>query len=198
MAKKLNWYTIENELRAKSFAIFTPSDLRRLFHASEISIRFLLHRYFKKKIINRLRKGFYFLPSFPPSEFQTANVLYRPSYISFEYALTFYNIIPEMTYSITSATTKPTRIFKTQSRIYEYRTIKKGAYTGYIPRRIGNTTVFIAEPEKALADYLYFVALGRKKLNDRISLRGLQKKKIISYAKTFNNKKLLALIRENL
>ncbi|PIU51646.1 hypothetical protein COS91_03395 [Candidatus Desantisbacteria bacterium CG07_land_8_20_14_0_80_39_15] len=196
MAKKLNWYIIENELIKKGFTIFTPRDLQRLFHTSEVSIRFLLHRYFMKGMVGRLRKGYYFFPSSPPSELQTANALYRPSYISFEYALAFYHIIPEAAYSVTSATTKPTRIFQPQNKTYEYRTIKKEVYFGYIPHRIGNVVVLIAEPEKALVDYIYFVALGKKTLNERFLFKGLQTKKIMKYAKVFKNNRLLELLRK--
>ena len=37
-------------------------------------------------------------------------------------------------------------------------------------------TVLMAEPEKALVDYLYFVNLKRKTLNERLTVRKLKKK----------------------
>ncbi|MFV1917567.1 MAG: hypothetical protein ACC618_03765, partial [Patescibacteria group bacterium] len=54
----------------------------------------------------------------------------------------------------------------------------------------------IADPEKALIDYLYFVALGKKALNDRISIVNLDQKKLAEYAKLFENKGLNKLVEE--
>ena len=45
--------------------------------------------------------------------FLIANKIYNPSYVSFEMALSYYRLIPEGVYSITSATAKKTIKFKT-------------------------------------------------------------------------------------
>ncbi len=59
-------------------------------------------------------------------------------------------------------------------------------------------TILIAEPEKALVDYLYFLALGKKSKLERLNLKNLSKKKIIRYSKMFNNKKLKRLLNSSL
>ena len=61
----------------------------------------------------------------PAEEAEIANRLYQPSYLSFEYALAFYNLLPEMPYGVTSATTKPTRNFIINGLGFNYLTIKK-------------------------------------------------------------------------
>ena len=125
-----------------------------------------------------------------------ANNVYHPSYVSFEYALMFYNIIPETVYAITSATSKTSREFIVNKLSYSYYRIKKEAFTGYAKKDFNGQIVLVAEPEKALADYLYFVAIGRKSLNERLDLKEINKGKLIKYAKLFKRKNLLKLINQ--
>lgn len=138
----------------------------------------------------------------PPTEEEVANALYKPSYISFEYALGYYNIIPEMVYQITSATTKPTRLFTVGHNSFAYYTIKKEAYTGYTLAKREERKFYIAEPEKALVDYLYVISLGKRALlgdklvSDRLELKSLDKEKILAFASLYNWPKLDRLIKE--
>ena len=57
-------------------------------------------------------------------------------------------------------------------------------------------TVLIAEPEKAFADYLYFVSLKRKTLNGRFNFHKLKKKSVMEYAKLFGKKSLIKLVKD--
>jgi hypothetical protein len=57
-------------------------------------------------------------------------------------------------------------------------------------------TVFIGEPEKALADYLYFVNLKKKTLNERLNVRKLKKKAVMEYVRLFGRKNLIKLVKE--
>lgn len=120
-----------------------------------------------------------------------ANKLYEPSYISFETALSFYHLIPETTYSITSATTKPSREFYALEQHFSYTTLKKSAYQGYIPYRQNETTILIVEPEKALADTLYLVNIGRKNLPERVDLKKINQKKLKQFLKIFNRPNIM-------
>ena len=131
-----------------------------------------------------------------PSSYFIANRLYQPSYISLEKALSHYGIIPETVYAITSITTKPTREFKTPQGIFSYQRIKKEAFIGYEPKEIEGTTVFFAEPEKALADYLYFVDLKKISLNDRLDLKDIKKTKLLALARFFKRPNILKLIEQ--
>jgi hypothetical protein len=54
--------------------------------------------------------------------------------------------------------------------------------------------VLMAEPEKALADYLYFVSIGKKTLNDRLNLKNISRKKIRKYAALYERPGLIKLI----
>jgi predicted transcriptional regulator of viral defense system len=141
-----------------------------------------------------LRNGFYILKDTQPSLYAIANRLYRPSYISLESALSFYGIIPETVYGITSVSTKATREFESEIGVFSYQKIKQEAFGGYELKDIHGEKIFIADAEKALADYLYFADLKRITLNDRLELNNINKKKLISYILEFKRKSLINLI----
>ena len=190
MAKYLNWVTVEQAIRNSKVTLFTPLDLRRLLGASEISVRFFLTRYTKKKAIVKLRRSLYALADNPPSDFEIANALYQPSYISLTCTLAYYHIIPEMVYTVTSVTTRPTYEFKVLGKTFRYHRIKKNVFTGYMPEKIEGKIILIADKEKAFVDYLYFVSRKIYSLNTRLDVSSLNKKKVTQYAKLFNCKSL--------
>src|SRR3989338_1170162 len=183
MIRILKPLKVEEALREKNIRLFSSDEFRRLFGVSEYAAQNFIKNHTKDLFI-KLRNGLYASRLNPPSEMEIANRLLNPSYISFEYALSRYGIIPESSYSITSATTKLAREFTTHGKVYEYNQIKSAAYRGYRSERQGKVTVLIAEPEKALADYLYFVDLRLKKLNDRLNTRRLKKSAVLRYTRS--------------
>lgn len=189
--------TVREELLEKGIHIFTPIEFERIFKLAKYQTKYFLEEQSRKGLLKRLKKGLYTLRTDLPSETEIANRLYQPSYISFEYALAKYNILPEMIYQVTSATTKPTRVFIVNDKAFSYLTIKKEAYTGYLLQKSedGGSTL-IAEAEKALVDYLYFVSLGKKTFNDRLKITSLDKNKLYKYASVYNRKKVNQLIEK--
>lgn len=186
---------VREELLRRGVGIFTPQDFQRIFCVTQPRAKYFLEEQTRSGLFLRLKKGLYALKTDLPPEEEIANRLYRPSYLSFEYALAAHNILPEMPYAVTSATTKPTRAFTVGERTFAYLTIKRAAFTGYVPARRAGRTVLIAEPEKALVDYLYFVSLGRKPGNDRLVTAGLDRQKILDYASLYQRAGLDQLVR---
>ena len=189
-------FVVREELLKEGVRIFTPLEFSRIFEMPAQKTKRFLERWAKEGFLVRLKRGLYSLKLDLPPEEGIANRLYRPSYLSFEYALAFYNILPEMPYMITSATTKPTRNFAVDSKVFAYLKIKQEAYTGYSLASTGEKSFLIAEPEKALVDYLYFVALGKKPVYERLNLENLSNEKIAEYAKLYNRPKLNRLVRK--
>ena len=196
MVKKLNRLQVEEKLKSLNLSIFTPREFRDVFGVKKNTVSLYLKRNLKSGLFIKLRNGFYMLKDSRPSFYFIANRLYQPSYVSLEKALAHYGIIPETIYSITSITTKPTREFKTPQGIFSYQRIKKEAFIGYGPKEINGTTVFFAEPEKALADYLYFVDLKKISLNDRLDLKDIKKTKLLALAHFFKRPNILKLIEQ--
>lgn len=191
-------FIIREELLKRGVRIFNLLEFSQIFTIPKLKTKRYLGKWVNEGFLVRLRQGLYAIKSDLPSEEEIANRLYQPSYLSFEYALAFYNILPEMTYIITSATTKSTRNFNMGPKTFTYLTIKQKAYTGYGITKIGERSFLIAEPEKALVDYLYFVALSKKPINERLNLENLNKEKVVEFAKLYNRPKLNKLIKEQL
>lgn len=187
---------VQEALLERGITMFTSDEFRRLFQTTPTQTKKFLEDYTKRGLLQRLKRGLYALRMQPPSEGEIANALLHPSYVSFEYALAYHNVMPEMVYTITSATTKGTRSFVVDDKTFAYYTIKKSAYTGYAAVKHGDRQrLLIAEPEKALADYLYFVSLKKKPINDRLRLTHLDLKKVRTYAKLFNRPALMELVK---
>ena len=196
MAKQLNWHLVENELRVNNVTVFSPQDLQHLLGASEIALRFLLTRAVKRGDALKLRRGLYGLSTHMPSELEIANLLYRPSYISFTFALSYYHLIPETVYTVTSATTRTTATFTALEKQFAYHRIKRAAFTGYTAQRVNQRTAWVAEPEKALVDTLYFVALKKQGLPERLDLARLSKQKMRSFANLFKYPNLEKILEQ--
>jgi predicted transcriptional regulator of viral defense system len=195
MERKLKPIYVQQALQAKGVRLFSPLDFQRVFGVSLRATQ-EFDKDHRDDLFLKIRNGLYTLRADPPAEEAIANRLYAPSYISFEYALARYGIIPESVYAVTSATTRITREFIVNNKSFSYSKIKKQAYRGYRTEKMGGITVLIAEPEKALADYLYFVALKRKTVNERLDVRKLKKKTVMEYVRLFGRKGLTKLVKE--
>ena len=101
-----------------------------------------------------------------------AGSIYGPSYLSFDFALSYYNLIPEAAYIYTSATfdKQKTKSYKTPFGTFVYRDVPTSVFPYEILVRHEDDYAFrIASPEKALCDKLYSISpvktiKGMKKL----------------------------------
>ena len=193
--RKLNLLFVENTLREKGIRIFTILEFERIFGVSKTAAKKFLENYTKKGFFGRPRQGFYITNFDPSGSFLIANKIYQPSYISFETALSFYHIIGETVYAVTSATPRASREFRSGEQVFIYSTIKRDIYSFYTPTMILNETILIAEKEKALADFLYFVAMGKKKIPERLDLSKINKKLLLKCIPYYNFRPLERLVK---
>lgn len=112
----------------------------------------------KSKELISIRRGLYItgpkidLPT--PAPFLIANHLRGPSYVSLESALSYWNMIPERAYEISSVTIKTSKLYKTPVGRFSYQQLKIPYYSygikniEYSPKQ----TMLVASPEKALCD----------------------------------------------
>ncbi len=141
-----------------------------------------------------------------------AGSIYGPSYISFEYALAYYGLIPEAVYTVTSATfeKKKKKKYETTFGTFTYRDVPSEAFPlGIRLIQEGDYFYRIAEPEKALCDQLYTISpvpnikrLMRLLTEDlrieEAELKKLDTNKVCKYKeayRTTNIKKLCSLLR---
>ncbi|MFB0917843.1 MAG: hypothetical protein QMB63_02075 [Clostridiaceae bacterium] len=119
-----------------------------------------LARMVSRDDVFRVVRGLYVDDNATPGYLLAASI-YGPSYLSFDYALSYWNLIPEAVYTYTSATydKKKKKQFKTDFGLFTYRDIPRQVYPLGIRIVIeGKDVFFIADPEKALCDKLYTIS----------------------------------------
>lgn len=154
----------------KDFTVFSLGDIRAVdgsFH------RRRLNEWQEKGYIRKVVKGYYMFSDRELSEgvlFEVANRIYSPSYISLQVALSWYHLIPESVYCMTSVTTCKTYRFKSQVAEFFYCTVKSALFFGFEIVRYDSRVFKIASVEKAVLDYLYLMPQLRTEADFR-SLR---------------------------
>lgn len=191
----------------QNLPVFTGKDAARLGERQTMYNQ--LNNWRRKGLILQLRRGLYVLGKadrkVEPGNLFLSGQLYAPSYVSLEYALGVHGLIPEMVTQVTAVTTKNVARFKTELGSYQYQHIKREAFRGFTAAKDqAGLTWFLAEPEKAVADFIY-LNLPRFKRGDREvftqsyrfqNLESLNLKKLMSYAALFTSPKLTDIVAE--
>lgn len=120
-----------------------------------------LNSFVQKGYVKPIKQGIYLasesLNLRPFSKELLANLIYGPSYISLESALSNYGILPERVYTTTSICLGKARTFSTPVGDFEYHHVKDSIYPQGVTQREIAPGAFCqyASPEKALLDFLY-------------------------------------------
>lgn len=165
---------IKNSL---SLSVFTHDMLAAILKDKVGNINEKISKMVKKGELIRLKRGVYawgeLYRDSSVDKIAAANRLLSPSYVSFEYALSYHGLIPERVYEVTSATTKPKKEFDTPLGRFSYRTVPVQAFSLglqwlYDEREGGR---LIATAEKALCDTL----------RSKRGMSGLSQKRLMEY-----------------
>lgn len=194
----MKWIDFERKIKAKNIKLFTPLDVQGFLGRTKIATRFLIHRLKMNGYIVSVKRGLYKLSDEQVPDVYVANKIYAPSYVSLEFALSYYGVIPETVYEITSVTTKATRRFETLGKIFSYRKIKKAAYTGYAIHKQNGMNFYIADAEKAFVDANYLRLMRKQKPISRFHKEKINPSKALKYASLFDNEKLIGIIKTTL
>lgn len=150
---KMQFVEFQNQLSI--YPIFSLVDILKI--NSDFN-RIQLDRWEKKGYLEKIKRGFYRFVATDFSQnflFYVANKIYAPSYVSLETALKYYGLIPEEIFQITSIGTKKTTHFETPIGNFNYKQIKPSLFWGYRLINFGKQKLLLADPEKAILDYLY-------------------------------------------
>lgn len=194
----MKWHGAQQRLKKSGFQVFTDREFQAITGATPSAAKFQLIRYTRKGLLTRLKRGLYAVTERMPSPWLIANQLYKPSYVSLASALSYHGLIPDSVYSMTSVTTKTTREFETADRLYLYRTIKREAFNGYRSVPIDGESILMAEPGKAVADYLYYVFMRKEGLNERLDFRSVRKKCVLDFLGQFKQPSLIKWFKNDL
>ncbi len=200
--------TIRKRIEHEEFDYQTLLDCLKDYARPRDKISSLL----KKGLIIRVKKGLYIFGDEyrrrPYSREILANLIYGPSYISLDFSLQHYGLIPERVEALTSVATGRSRKFFTPVGLFTYRKIPLEAFRIGMDRvEIGDDRAFLmATAEKALADKLYdsrgFGIKTQKELGaflednlriDPAALRDLSSTVLDAIARGYRSKKIRLL-----
>lgn len=160
--ESLNFATVVKKIYESDLYFFTTKTLKDIIGVKKESTFFkYIKALVKDNILSKIERDKYILKKGKFSDFEMANFLVYPSYISFESALNFWGVLSQFPYEITSATQKKTKIKKYQEKIFSYTHIDKRLFFGY--QKINN--FLIADKEKGLLDEIYLASKGIKNIN---------------------------------
>ena len=165
-------------------------DIRNVITLFDSIDRRRLYEWQKKGYILKLTNNFYIFSDAgidDPFLRMLSNKIYSPSYVSLESALSFYGLIPEAVFQITSVTSRKTHNIQTDISNFNYRSIHKRLFWGYSLNTETSQHFFIADPEKTILDYLYLnphlddmrsleeLRLNQERFNDLLNVPKLKK-----------------------
>ena len=117
-----------------------------------------IHNECEKGVLVKIKRGLYTDDLYDDKEV-IANICYGPSYISFEYALSYYGIIPEFVSTFTSATfgKKNNKIYRMKDATFDYQSVPDEVFPMgvLLMKNSKGISYKFASKEKALCDLLY-------------------------------------------
>lgn len=187
------------ELR-KALGDYTVFSLSDIYKADPGFHRRRLNEWQEKGYIKKIIKGYYIFSDLKIDEnalFEIANRIFNPSYVSLESALSYYGLIPETVYTITSVTSIKTRNYNTSISNFIYHKIKPCLLFGFKIVSYNNKAFKIASIEKALLDFFYFHndyndfdSFESLRLNNNIYKTRVDDSTLLKFLGRFQNRRL--------
>ena len=151
---------IEQKLWQYPSVYITEDQLDQILGGTSDSRNAHIQRAMKKGLLIRLKRGLYYLgerlATRRPSTFEVAQLLYGPSYLSLESALSYHGLIPERVYTTTSVTIRRNNTIETPLGIFTYNKLPVENFFTSVERvKEDERTFLLASPWKALLDYIY-------------------------------------------
>lgn len=130
--------------------VFTLEEARTVaWETNPRTLALELHQWSQRGDLIGLKRGVYAYPEKLTSRAEVARFLYAPSYISLEYALHHYGLIPDVVFTVTLVTPKTTRTLCSPIGDFVYRHLKPSLFWGYHPE------TGMGEKEKVILDTFY-------------------------------------------
>lgn len=182
----MNWTTILTE-EARRNCVLRSNELAGRLKLSEKTVRNALRRYEDRGLVERVSTKIYinhFNQQFSPRDL--ANILRSESYVSLESVMVEKGITTQSPSVLTCVTPGYPQTFRTKSFGIVYRKISSDLYWGYEQKATRYNTYLIAEPEKALLDWVYLTRQeGLPTPLDELQLQFLNAAKLRKYAEHF-------------
>jgi predicted transcriptional regulator of viral defense system len=138
----------------------------------------------KRGLLSRVANGIYlnkFVRDASASDF--VSILKPNAYVSLESALNHWGISTQSPVSLTCVTTDNAKEYRTPEFTISFRTISDRLFWGFVEKQTRYSKYRIAEPEKALLDWIYLtLQSGLTPHLDELELKSIDKRRLVKYA----------------
>ncbi len=175
-----------NTIRQSGRQFLTSNNIQQLLKIkSTRTLEDLIKRLVDGQILTQLERNKYHVTNTTTSNFEIAQFLYPPSYISFETALNYHGILSQFPTIITSTSLKRSTTKTINNITYSYTKLNSKTFTGYYKEG----SYLIAQPAKALFDQLYLITKSTKteEYLDEMDYSNIDLAKITQYLKLISN-----------
>lgn len=182
----MDWVsTIRKEAQAS--AVLRTDDLARKYGIVPVAVTQALSRQEQKGLVEHIgSKIYYNWLATDASPRDLVNVLRQNAYISLESALREYGISTQSPHVLTCVTIGRPKEFRGRSITIGYRGIAPHLYWGFLRKTTRYGKYFIAEPEKAILDWIYIgIQNGLAPDLDELDFRNVDRLKLLDYGHRF-------------
>jgi predicted transcriptional regulator of viral defense system len=143
-----------------------------------------LSRLADRGLVSRVAKGIYVNRLVRDSAAADFIRVLRPnSYVSLESALRHWGLSTQSPVALTCVTTGKPKEYRTPEFAITFRTMSKRLFWGFVEKQTRYSKYSIAEPEKALLDWIYLcLQTGLTPSLDEIEFKSVDKQKLVKYS----------------
>lgn len=194
MKDRVDWAALL-ATEAKTRPLIRANDLANRYKFPYSSVIVALARQEKRGLVERIYRNLFLNKLATDLDVREIVNLIRPdSYISLDSALLEWGISTQSTVGVTCVSTSYASSIRTHSVRIDFRQIKKDLFWGFTERKGRYHKYKIAEPEKAILDWVYFrLNDGVPVLLDEFQFERIDASRLFQYAKRFPHSVLQCL-----
>lgn len=182
----MDWVRLITE-RARTSGVLRVDELARELNASETAVGNALRRQERRGLVEHLGKKIFInrlVPDFSGREL--INTLRPEAYLSLETVLRESGVSTQSPTALTCVTPGRPGEFHAKSLSIIFRRLSKNLFWGFREKRTRYGAYSIADPEKALLDWVYLRRQEGSTINtDELDLQRLDRGKLLQYATKF-------------
>lgn len=191
----MDWFKYLRDQAVRT-PIITVAEAAKVSQLEPVSTRRALARLQVRGFVEKIANGVYLnslVTQFSATDI--VNILRPNSYVSLDSALLHWGISTQSSNILTCVTTGKPKEYISQELRIRFRTLAPKLYWGFTERPTRYGTYNLAEPEKALLDWVYLsLQDGGDPALDELSFRTLDRRKLVGYASKYPSSVLKCLL----
>jgi predicted transcriptional regulator of viral defense system len=182
----MDWVTAIRK-EAQTNSILRTDELARKYGIIPAAVTQALARQERRELVEHVsNKIYYNWLALDGSTRDLVNVLRENAYVSLESGLREYGISTQSPRTLTCVTTERPKEFKARTITISYRSISPRLYWGFVRKTTRYGGYLIAEPEKAILDWIYLsIQNGTTPALDELDFSSVDRLKLLNYARRF-------------